>query len=194
MYKEGNGKEDGAECYILTGGPGSGKSTLLNALGAYGYCCYEEVSRLLIREQAALDKGIMPWNDLPAFAELVIEAMIKQYRMSQEVGGICFFDRAVPDVFGYLKNSGLAVPPKYLDLLGECRYKKEVFMFPPWPAIFVQDDERPQTYEESVSLYHALFETYEEYGFMVYEVPEGSVQERVTYIQSKVGQQQGVIK
>jgi predicted ATPase len=36
---------------VIAGGPGSGKSTLLQALADSGEVCYEESSRILIREQ-----------------------------------------------------------------------------------------------------------------------------------------------
>ncbi len=180
--------------YVITGGPGSGKSTLLDVLSERGSCCFEEVSRRLIKEQAVLDNGIMPWNDLPAFAELAIEAMVQQYHMSQEVEGLCFFDRAIPDVFGYLKNGGFSVPPEYRALLKECRYQDDVFVLPPWPDIFEQDNERPQTYEESVSLYHALCDAYDSCGFTLHHVPKGSVERRVGFIESFVAEQKGAIK
>lgn len=180
--------------YIITGGPGSGKSTLLDALGKRGYRCFEEVSRRLIKEQARLPNGIMPWNDLPAFAELAVDAMVEQYHISCEAGGVCFFDRAIPDVFGYLKNSDIAVPVKYRKLLMGCCFQQDVFILPPWSDIFEQDSERPQTYGESVSLYRALCDAYLECGFRLHHVPKGSVEERVECIVSLVAGRQEVIK
>ena len=178
------GKDRQAYPYVITGGPGSGKSTLLNVLSERGYCCFEEVSRRLIKEQAALGNGIMPWDNLPAFAELAVEAMVQQYRMSQKTGGICFFDRAIPDVFGYLMNSGFSVPPGYKNLLEVCRYQHDVFILPPWPDIYEQDDERPQTYDEAVSIYHALCKAYDSCGFTLHDVPKSSVEKRVAFIEA----------
>lgn len=180
--------------YVITGGPGSGKSAILKVLNERGYCCFEEVSRRLIKEQARLDNGIMPWDNLPAFAELALEAMVQQYHMSQEAGGICFFDRAIPDVFGYLMNSGFSVPPDYKVRLKECRYQHDVFILPPWPDIFEQDDERPQTYDEAVSLYHALYEAYDSCGFTLHHVPKSSVEKRVAFIEALVAEQGRIIK
>ena len=180
--------------YVITGGPGSGKSTLLKVLSERGYCCFEEVSRRLIQEQAKLDNGIMPWDNLPAFAELAVDAMVQQYHQSQDAVGACFFDRAIPDVFGYLLNGGFSVPPDYIALLEEYRYQHDVFILPPWPEVYEQDDERPQTYDGAVSLYHALCEAYDSCGFTLHHVPKSSVEKRAAFIESLVAERQGIIK
>src|ERR1700733_11706304 len=49
---------------VIAGGPGSGKSTLLRALVESGEICYEESSRVLIREQLARAGRLVPWDDL----------------------------------------------------------------------------------------------------------------------------------
>ena len=61
---------------IITGGPGAGKTTLINALGDMGYPTFAESSRQLIEEQSQIENGILPWLDLPGFAELCLGVMI----------------------------------------------------------------------------------------------------------------------
>lgn len=173
--------------FIITGGPGSGKSTLLEALKAQGFCCFEEVSRELIKEQTALRSGILPWDNLPAFAELVFHRMIEQYEASTKQEGICFFDRGIPDIFGYLENSGYTIPESYLTKLEACDFSQTVFILPPWPEIYMQDSERPQTYKDSVSLYNAIKTAYLEQGFALHEVPKTTVEKRVQFINGVVG-------
>ncbi|ASQ89810.1 hypothetical protein CHL67_01735 [Prosthecochloris sp. GSB1] len=173
--------------YIITGGPGSGKSTLLEELKRQGYHCFEEASRRIIRREAARQSGILPWKNLLAFSKMAVEAMIRQHERSSVLDGVCFFDRGLPDVFGYLRNAGLDVPAGYRAALAACRYRTEVFVLPPWEEIFVQDSERPQTWDESVSLYRSLCEVYSELGFRLFEVPRGSVWCRARYLESVVG-------
>ena len=168
---------------IITGGPGSGKSTLLEALKKKGYTCYDEVSRRLIKQETEKQSGILPWDNLPAFAEMVFHEMLAQHDDADRQLGTCFFDRALPDVLGYLKNSGLCSPSRYIQRIRRCTYSANVFILPPWPDIFVQDSERPQTFEESMSLYHALFEAYSELGFQLWKVPFGSPEERVAFLE-----------
>src|ERR1700692_1752209 len=52
---------------VIAGGPGSGKSTLLQTLAESGEICYEESSRVLIREQVAQAGRLVPWGDLSGF-------------------------------------------------------------------------------------------------------------------------------
>jgi len=173
--------------YIITGGPGSGKSTLLEELNRRGYCCFEEVSRRIIRREASRENGILPWENLMAFSEMALQEMIRQHGRSSVLDGVCFFDRGLPDVFGYLRNAGLDVPAGYRVSFAACRYRTEVFVLPPWEDIFVQDSERPQTWEESVSLHRSLCEVYSELGFRLFEVPRGTVGYRARYIESVIG-------
>ena len=188
------GKDSRVFRYVITGGPGSGKSTLLKVLSERGYSCFEEVSRRLIQEQVRLDNGVLPWDNLLAFAELAVDAMVEQFHQSQKAAGACFFDRAIPDVFGYLMNSGFSVPPDYFALLDECRYQHDVFILPPWYEIYEQDDERPQTYDEAVSLYQALCEAYDSCGFTLHHVPKGSVEKRAVFIEALLAERQEIIK
>ncbi|NEX12716.1 MAG: hypothetical protein C1942_08540 [Prosthecochloris sp.] len=175
------------EKYIITGGPGAGKSTLLRALQERGYRTYEEVSRRIIREQAALEGGILPWENLEAFAEVALHEMLQQHDDAAARAEICFFDRGVPDVFGYLHNSGIPVSSRYMELYAACCYQKTVFILPPWPDIFIQDSERPQSFGESEALYHSLADVYRSLGFRLVELGTTSVEERVRAVVSLTG-------
>lgn len=173
-----------SEKFIITGGPGSGKSTLINELSKAGYTCFEEVSRKLIKQETAKSQGILPWENLSGFAELVLEEMIYQSDLAANVTGPCFFDRAIPDIFGYMQHGALPVPDKYFECLNQCSYNPNVFILPPWPEIFVQDSERWQTFDEAMDLYFALRETYTNLGFELWELPTCDPMCRVEFIQS----------
>ena len=173
--------------YIITGGPGSGKSTLLEALAEQGFCCYQEVSRKLIREQALLPEGVLPWNNLPAFAKIAIDAMTCQHTDALGHGRVSFFDRGIPDIFGYLEAGGHPVSSQYVEIHSMCSYHTIVFVLPPWEGIFINDSERPQSFEESVELYWSLRRVYERLGYVLYEVPKTSVVNRVKYLLAVIG-------
>lgn len=168
--------------YIITGGPGSGKSTLIAGLEARGHRCYPEVSRELIRREALRPDGVMPWNDLKAFARLAFREMIIQHHHAEEIGDTCFFDRALPDIFGYLRRSELDIPADYLEAHDACRYQKRVFILPPWPDIYVNDSERPQSFEEAEALHHAIRATYRSLGYDLVEVPKLPVETRCDFV------------
>ncbi len=172
--------------YIITGGPGSGKSTLIEALEERGQRCYPEVSRELIRREAQQPNGVMPWNDLEAFARLAFGEMLLQHDHAAEAGERCFFDRALPDIFGYLHESGLTIPKDYLDTHARCCYERKAFILPPWPDIYVNDTERPQSPAEAEALYYAIHAMYKSLGYELIEVPKMSVYERCEFVLGQV--------
>ena len=98
-----------SERFVIAGGPGSGKSTLLHSLAAAGEVCYEEASRMLIREQLAQKGRLLPWGDLWGFAQECSTRMQAQLADSARHGR-CFFDRGLPDLIGYLSHGGFSAP------------------------------------------------------------------------------------
>jgi predicted ATPase len=175
-----------ARRYIITGGPGSGKSTLIEALETRGHRCYPEVSRGLIRRESRRPGGVMPWNNLEAFARLAFAEMLLQHDHAAEAGEVCFFDRALPDIFGYLQQRGLDIPTHYLETHARCRYQRTVFILPPWPEIYVNDAERPQSFVEAEALYYAILVAYESLGYELIEVPRLPVESRCEFVLGKL--------
>lgn len=63
---------------------------------------------------------------------------------------------------------------------------KQVFIAPPWPAIFTQDEERKQTFAEAEAAYHAMV-AYIELGYELVPLPPAPVAERVRFIRLHIG-------
>lgn len=170
---------------VITGGPGTGKSTLLEQLKQGGFSVFEEVSRRLIQVQSQQPKPALPWTNLPLFAELCLEQMLEQYSAAQPQ---CFnfYDRAIPDIVAYLRNGGVAVPPKYAQVLQDKPYDSLVFFAPPWQQIYVNDQERPQKYEESLRIANLLKETYQQLGYCLITLPKVSCEARVAFVREKL--------
>jgi predicted ATPase len=164
---------------VIAGGPGSGKSTLLRALAASGEICYEEASRVLIREQLARGGQVVPWGDLWAFAQECSERMRLQLTASV-CHGRCFFDRGLPDLIGYLNHGGLSAPEAWREV--SRAYTPSVFFAPPWREIYVNDAERPQTYAEAQELSAHVRNAYFDCGFRLIELVKGSVVDRLQQI------------
>jgi predicted ATPase len=173
--------------FIISGGPGAGKSTLLNALRTAGFSCFDEVSRELIQEQVMLGSSCLPWIDLGCFAQLALQRMIGQYEKAS-VGEtpVTFFDRGIPDIIAYLRVGGLPVEESWYQIARQFPYEPLVFMAPPWEAIYVNDSERWQTFEEASILHQALVETYQALGYTIVDLPRASVADRVTFVSNAV--------
>lgn len=168
---------------IISGGPGAGKTTLINALAERGYQTYAEVSRTLIEQQAALPDGILPWVDLPKFAQLCLDVMSQQKQQASE-HDVAFVDRAIPDICGYLAQAELAIEPQYIE--GSRGYHPMVFMCRPNSEIYVQDEVRPYPFEGALEIHESLVAVYQQLGFEIKEVPWGSVAQRAAFIEQSL--------
>ncbi|PHV12464.1 AAA family ATPase [Chitinimonas sp. BJB300] len=171
---------------VLTGGPGSGKSTLLDRLEQAGYVRSDEAGRGIIQHQVAIGGHALPWCDPAAFAEQMLAWDMRSYQLAQNKSGPVFFDRGVPDVVGYLQLVGLPVPAHMESAVEIFRYNPRVFITPPWPEIFCQDNERMQSYAEAVRTYESLVKTYLKYGYELIELPRLPVDERAQFLLSEV--------
>ena len=160
---------------VIAGGPGSGKSTLLQALAESGEICYEETSRILIREQRTVSGQLVPWADLSAFAQECGRRMRAQLADSARHGR-CFFDRGLPDLIGYLEHGGCNAPHDWRDVSRE--YANPVFFAPPWREIYMNDAERPQSFAEASELSMHIRRAYEGLGFRLVELVKSSVLDR----------------
>lgn len=167
--------------FVIAGGPGSGKSTLLHALAAAGEICYEEASRMLIREQLALKGRLLPWGDLWGFAQECGTRMQAQLADSAQRGR-CFFDRGLPDLIGYLSHGGHSAPDAWR--AASNAYAPVVFFAPPWREIYVNDAERPQSFEEAQELSVHIRQAYLDCGFRLVELVSSPVPDRLEQVLS----------
>jgi len=166
---------------IITGGPGAGKTSLIKTLAQKGYATFEEVSRTLIEQQAQLENGILPWHDLPGFAQLCLQHMGEQKQQAYS-HPVAFLDRAIPDICGYLAQAELPIEARYRE--ASQGYHPQVFFCRPHQAIYVQDEVRPYPYEGAIAIHQALVAVYQQLGYQVVDVPWGTLDERVAFIES----------
>jgi predicted ATPase len=164
---------------VIAGGPGSGKSVLLRALATSGEICYEEASRVLIREQLAQAGQYLPWGDLWGFAQECGERMHAQLADSARHAR-CFFDRGLPDLIGYLSHGGQSAPDAWR--AASRAYARTVFFAPPWREIYVNDAERPQTFADALGLSAHIRRAYLDGGFRLVELVKSSVADRLQQV------------
>lgn len=167
---------------VITGGPGTGKSTVINELERRGFHCIHEISRQVTLD--ARKKGIEQLfltNPL-FFSELLLEGRTNQYLDASKVDDeIVFFDRGIPDVFAYMDFTNSKYPSKFKELSKKHLYST-VFLMPPWKAIYTSDNERYESYEESLEIYRHIKNAYFQLGYDIIEVPFGSVEDRTNFV------------
>lgn len=168
--------------FIITGGPGMGKTSLIDALRRSGHICVPETGRDIIQQQVAANGSALPWADRSAFAQLMFEQSVRDYHAHAAFQQPVFFDRGIPDVVGYLELCGLPLPEDIAAAAGEMWYNPLVFITPPWEEIFRNDEERKQSFEEAVSTYLVMQQTYSSLGYRVVELPKCGVGERVEFV------------
>ncbi|WP_447746811.1 AAA family ATPase [Pseudomonas nicosulfuronedens] len=168
---------------VITGGPGAGKSTLLDHLHQHhGLNVVEEGGRTIIREQLARGGDALPWANREAFCREMFEHALATRERAFDAGGPWLFDRGLPDVLGYARLCGLAIPQTLETAARELRYGSTVFLAPAWEAIYRNDAERRQDFAEAQRTAAIMSDLYAELGYRVLELPLSSLEERAEFI------------
>ena len=155
---------------VLTGCSGGGKSTLIDALAARGFATVAEPGRRAVREG-------LSWVDRPRrFAERLVELAIADLATVRDKPGPVFFDRGLIDAAVALAHAG--GPPVTSTLDGHA-FEPVVFMLPPWPELYRQDDERQHGHAAALDEYHRLTAAYPALGYRPIPLPHGTVEARL---------------
>ncbi len=167
---------------MITGGPGSGKTTLVKVLEERGFSCMHEISRQIIKE--AKEQGIdqLFLEDPLLFSQKLLEGRLEQFKEADSSSKeILFYDRGMPDVTSYMNYLGIPYPDHFTETCSNYVYDA-VFVLPPWPDIYIQDNERYESYAEAEKIFIHLVNGYSAYNYNVHEVPTGVVDYRIEYI------------
>ena len=168
---------------VLTGAPGAGKTTLLVAASAAGFSTSPEVARTLLQQPGGME---LREADPVGFAEAMLEAHICEFEAAADKLGTVLFDRGVPDVVGFLDVSGLPVPKSVDAACRQIRYTGPIFRAPAWAAIYRQDHERIQTWDQAVTSDTAVTAAWRRYGYEVVDLPLVGVEERLEFLVSRL--------
>ncbi|MCK9918988.1 AAA family ATPase [Microbacteriaceae bacterium K1510] len=172
--------------FVLTGGPGAGKTTLIGALAHAGFAVAPEAGRHIIQAEQAKDGTALPWVDPLAFAEAMLAHDIENYARLGAAPAPVFCDRGIPDVIGYLRLESRAVPEAMWRAARAHPYQPQVFICPPWRAIYTTDSERRQTWDVAERTYEVMVGVYTELGYTLVHVPRAPVDTRVRFVKDAV--------
>jgi len=172
--------------YIITGGPGGGKTSLLENLASHGYNFIPETARQIIRERLA--KGLAPRPDARTFAQQIFELDWKNFVSNSDLSSVLFFDRSFMDSACMLFDSDSNSYENIRDTYLENRYNNKVFITPPWKEIYRTDEERDQSFEQSIDVYERLAKWYKEHDYDIVVLPKATIENRANFVLSLVAQ------
>lgn len=172
--------------YILTGGPGVGKTTLVEELKMRGYNCVPEVARKIIKDQVNVNGNALPWGDAKKYSGLMLSYSVSDFERLIDIDDILFFDRGIPDTYGYEQLMKFDYNANLQKAVTEFRYNKTVFVLPPWKEIYETDSERKQNFSVAVETYQIMCDAYLDLGYDLIEVPCMSVKKRADFVLERV--------
>ncbi len=180
---------------VITGGPGTGKTSVVNLLETSGFYCFHEIVRAMTLDakkkedsKSFISNPLAFVKDPQLFNKQLLSARLDHFLKASELKEeIVFFDRGLPDVLAYMDYFNQSYTKKYIDVC-KCHIYDTVFIFPPWEEIYVQDNERLESFKEALEIHRALEKTYLALGYDIIEVPFGTLSERLTFVLNHTGQ------
>ena len=145
----------------------------------------EEPGRRIVKEEARGEGSALPWVDATAFARRAIALALADRITVAPAANWIFFDRGVIDAASALQH--LTGEPMSAILGQTSSYNRNVFLAPPWPETYVTDPERRHDFDEAVSEYGRLLETYSSLGYSLTILPKVGVSERAAFVLQALG-------
>jgi len=167
---------------VLIGGPGTGKTSVLNELIEREYFCFPEISREVTLKAKAQGIEQLFLTEPLLFSKMLLEGREQQFLDAEKSKKeTVFFDRGIPDVHAYMNYFNTKYPSIFIEKSKFYTYTT-IFLFSPWKEIYTSDNERYETFKESVIINNYIIDAYKELGYSIIEVPYGSVMERTDFI------------
>ena len=170
--------------FVITGGPSSGKTTILENISSDKIICFEEIGRKIISKYLKKN-NLNPFLDRPIdLSNEIFELRYKDFKKDTNKN-IHFYDRGIHDVVAYLKLYNISVPNKIEKTCKNNLYDK-IFLLPPWEKIYINDNERLESFETSIEIHSNIKKVYESFGMDIVDVPVGNIKQRINFIYNTI--------
>ena len=172
---------------VISGSPGAGKTSIIECLSQKGYTTFEEYSRNLIEDAQRQGTPNFFLSDPIIFSEKIFRGRQEQFEAAKKLtkvkNDVLYYDRGIHDTLAYLGAIEQNLPWLEKKVL-EFQYDL-VFLVNPWEEIYKKDDQRLETFEQAKTYYPFIKKVYEK-QHQVIELPQVSVSERISFIESFV--------
>lgn len=168
---------------VLSGCSGGGKSTVLEALASRGFTTVEEPGRRIVRDELANGGRALPWVDAARFAHRCVETARADFAHHNRDDWV-FFDRGLVDADTALCHyeGGHDESPTACSIDELQSYHQRIFLTPPWPELYANDEERQLNFADAVDEYSRLLDAYARLGYSITVLPKVGVTERCDLI------------
>ena len=123
-------------------------------------------------------------SDPYLFNQKLLRGRVQQFHHASSIKDpVVFYDRGIPDVLAYMNYFKQEFDEEFIAACTKNQYD-QVLLLPPWKAIYKSDEERFESYEEALEIHTHLDATYKSFGYTPKIVPEGTIEERTSYILS----------
>jgi predicted ATPase len=166
--------------HIISGCSGSGKTKIIEELKKRNYRCFNEVARIVIKSSIENNSEVLPWSDRAEFDKVVLKEMVKDYNSADDT--LFFSDRGIPEIMAFSLAKERQITQEIKDAAQKYKYANEVFLTPPWKEIFVNDDERRESFIEAEKVYTWIKKVYLDLGYKIIEIPKDKIENRSDFI------------
>jgi predicted ATPase len=129
----------------------------------------------IVDEERRKSGAALPWVDVVAFARRALDMAIADHDAAH---GLTFFDRGVIDAAVAVRASGGIYPTA-----ATARYRYACLFFaPPWPGIYVQDNDRRHTYEKALADHDQVRQAYIDAQYTPIDLPLATVSARADFV------------
>ena len=170
--------------YVVTGGPSVGKQAVFDALQKRGFSCTKgEPARDIYRKFKLKLGRHLKVGDRRDYSAEVLRAFIDEY--CQHKNGIRFYNRGIPDGFGWDRFFGLGPSPELAEATRTYRYDA-VFILDPLDTFQDEMDVVWAKDRELRRVHELIIQGYYDAGYEPIFVPADAADVRADFVLSNV--------